>query len=109
MKEGWWVNYRTGRYVELKCGHFDHEMALREPGNQAWLCVVASVAKRFARFQERRDRDALYDMPCAAAPSCASGVTAAPIRPSSSGHMGSTGYNGRSANGQGGLQRPPPC
>lgn len=59
MNEGWWVNYRTRRYIALKCKYVDHEMVLRNQQDQDWLGIPASVAKGFARFTPQKDRDAL--------------------------------------------------
>jgi hypothetical protein len=59
MNEGWWVNIATGRYVELTCAEVDHEVALRDPRNQAWLNIPPSVTKGFGRFTRRTDRDAM--------------------------------------------------
>ncbi len=59
MKEGWWVNFQTRRYVGLMCSHVDHEMAIRNPENQKWLGIPVSVAKEINRFRPRLDRDDL--------------------------------------------------
>lgn len=58
MKEGFWLNYETKRYIELVCAGTDHEMCVRRPSNHAWLGVPARVAARFDRFQPVTERDA---------------------------------------------------
>lgn len=59
MNEGFWVNYESRRYIELLCRSVDHEMAIRDPENQAWLGIPPSVVTGFRRFRPRTDRDAL--------------------------------------------------
>ena len=59
MNEGWWINYRTRRYIELKCRYVDHESAVRNPEDQEWLGIPPSVVKGFAQFRPQTDRDAL--------------------------------------------------
>lgn len=59
MKEGWWVNFQTRRYVGLLCGSVDHEIAVRSHDNQNWLSIPASVVKEIGRFRPRLDRDDL--------------------------------------------------
>lgn len=55
MKEGWWINYRTGMTVCI--GIFgDHEMWLREPGNAAKLGVPGEVIARFDGFTPGQER-----------------------------------------------------
>jgi len=59
MKEGWWVNYETGRYILLKCRGLDHEAIIRDPENQKWLGLPPSVIKDIYRFKPVQDRDSL--------------------------------------------------
>ena len=59
MKEGWWVNYETGRYVALKCRGLDHEGIIRNPENQQWLGLSPSVIQNIYRFKPVQDRDSL--------------------------------------------------
>ena len=59
MKEGWWVNYETGRYVALKCRGADHESAIRDPENQHWLGLSPFVIQDIYRFKTIQDRDSL--------------------------------------------------
>lgn len=59
MKEDWWVNYETGRYIALKCRGLDHEAAIWIPENRKHLGIPQSVVQEIHRFQPRINRDAL--------------------------------------------------
>jgi len=59
MNEGWWLDYKTKRFVSLLCLSVDHEMAIRDIENQAWLSISASVVKELSKFRPRVDRDRL--------------------------------------------------
>ena len=53
MKEGWWINYRTGKSFEIN----EHERWLRELGNAGKLGVPSSVVAMFGKFISEKDRD----------------------------------------------------
>ena len=59
MKEGWWINFETGRTVALKCRNVDHESAIRNLENQKWLGLSPSVIQDIYRFKTIQDRDSL--------------------------------------------------
>ena len=59
MKEGWWINFETGRYVALKCRGLDHEGIICNPENQKWLGLSPSVIQDIYRFKPIQDRDSL--------------------------------------------------
>lgn len=59
MKEGWWINFETGRYVALKCRGLDHEGIIRNPQNQQWLGLPRLVIADIYRFKPVQDRDSL--------------------------------------------------
>lgn len=56
MKEGYWLNYATGRTVCIGL-YGDHERWIREPGNARSLGVPAKVVNQFGRFQPEESRE----------------------------------------------------
>lgn len=56
MKEGWWLNYRTGRSFPVH----DHEMWLRRPGNGKRLGLPETIlTTALRRYRPGEDRDRL--------------------------------------------------
>lgn len=53
MKEGYWVNYRTGKEIPI----YEHEDWIRTPGNAKKLGLPAALIKSFDKFRPKRDRD----------------------------------------------------
>jgi hypothetical protein len=53
MKEGYWLNYRTGKEFEID----EHERWLRAPGNARKLGVPPNVIIMFNNFRPEKDRD----------------------------------------------------
>lgn len=63
MKEGYWINYRTGRTFEIH----EHEQWIRAEGNAQRLGVPSRVIACFRDFKPTTDRDKflLHVMKCA--------------------------------------------
>lgn len=55
MKDGWWVNYVTGRKVALAWGE-QHEHVIRDWSAARRLGVPESVFAQFSRFRPDADR-----------------------------------------------------
>jgi len=53
MREGYWLNFRTGKIFDID----DHERWLRTPGNAKKLGVPDSVISMFKKFRPVEDRD----------------------------------------------------
>lgn len=53
MKNGYWINYRTGNQVEVG----EHEDWLRNPANARTLGIPETVIATFSQFQPVADRD----------------------------------------------------
>lgn len=53
MKEGYWVNYRSGKEFVIR----EHEQWIREPKNAKKLGLSANVIKSFSKFKAVKDRD----------------------------------------------------
>jgi len=53
MKEGYWINYRTGKEFAVD----EHERWLRRKGNARKLGVPKKVVEAFGEFEPARDRD----------------------------------------------------
>ena len=53
MKEGYWINYRTGRIFPVN----EHEQSLREPGAAKKMGVPDKVISSFKKFDPVEDRD----------------------------------------------------
>ena len=53
MKDGFWLNYRTGEYYLID----EHEMWLRTPGNAQKLGVSQKLIDKFSDFTPVRDRN----------------------------------------------------
>lgn len=53
MKEGLWINYKTGKEFPIH----EHEQWLRTPGNAKKLGVPPKVIDAFNKFKPVRDRD----------------------------------------------------
>lgn len=53
MKEGYWINYRTGRSFPVS----DHEQVLRESGTAKKMGVPDRVIGSFEKFDPVEDRD----------------------------------------------------
>jgi hypothetical protein len=53
MKEGYWINFRTGKVFPIE----EHETWLREKGNAKRLGVPPGVIRAFPEFKPATDRD----------------------------------------------------
>lgn len=53
MKEGWWINIRSGNAIEID----EHEQWLRRPGNANKLGVPSNVQDDFDKFEPIKDRN----------------------------------------------------
>lgn len=53
MREGYWLNYRTGKEFEID----EHEQWIRTPGNAKKLGVPQNVIEAFSKFRPVTDRD----------------------------------------------------
>ena len=53
MREGLWINYKTGKTFRV----YEHEQWLRENGNAKKLGVPNQIIKAFKEFRPGTDRD----------------------------------------------------
>lgn len=53
MKEGYWLNYKNGKFFEIN----EHEQWLRTPGNAKLLDVPSNIITSFSKFRPVTDRD----------------------------------------------------
>lgn len=52
MKDGWWINYESGRVMEIT----EHERDIRDAATAKYLGVPASVSDRFKKYEIGTDR-----------------------------------------------------
>jgi hypothetical protein len=53
MKEGWWINTRTGKVFQID----EHERWLRRDNNADKLKISKGIQKSFSKFKPVKDRD----------------------------------------------------